>query len=297
MKKRTKVIVLAFLGLFALLFVGRFLYDVLKPESARTTGGNAFFGMTNNMEISQSSSAGWTRKNYASSKIKVDQAGFGSQTLEQKYERISSLSASSERFDEDSRAVNDLAKGLNAVVQSENAYGLAGGRALSLVFGVTPENFEALTEGLKKVGKLGSVTVTKTDKTGDFKALEAKRLSLEKTRDGLRALKVPGAALSDLVSLETKILEIEGQIQELGVNLGDYDAVNSMCTVNYSLSERAKSNMGGKIAGALFESLGWSLLVYLGIAAGAGLTFGAAILLSKLVDALRGMAKREGGGA
>jgi hypothetical protein len=293
MKKRIKVIVLAFFGFFALLFIGRFVYDLSKPEAPAPVFNEFNVGLANQAAAAESGSGWSSRKNYASSKITVQQIDVGTQVLEQKYERTSTLSASSARFDEDSRKVSALSAGLNAVVQSENAYGLTGSRVLSLSFGVTPESFESLTEGLKKIGKLGSVTVVKTDKTADFKALEAKRLSLEKTRDGLRALKAPGAALADLIALETKILEIEGQIQELGVNLGDFDAVNSMCTVNYSLSERAAQNGGARAADALFESLGWSVLVYLGLAAGAALAFGAAILLCKLVDAIKAMAAKE----
>lgn len=293
MKKRIKVIVLAFFGVFALLFIGRFVYDLMKPAPPAPAFNDFNPGLVNQAPMAQSGSGWSSRKNYASSKITVQQVDLGAQVLEQKYERTSTLSASSARFDEDSRKASSLAGGLNAVVQSENAYGLAGSRLLSLSFGVTPENFESLTEGLKKIGKLGSVTVVKTDKTADYKALEAKRLSLEKTRDGLRALKAPGAALADLIALETKILEIEGQIQELGVNLGDFDAVNSMCTVNYSLSERAGPNLGARAADAFFESIGWSLLVYLGLAAGAGLAFGAAILLAKLVDSIKAMAAKE----
>lgn len=292
MKKRTKLILTVFIGLFILLFLGRFAYDLLQPAPPAIVRG---FQAGFNNDIAQSSSS-WElgfRKNYASAKIAVNQATAGTQILEQKYERTASLSAASSDFEADSRKASELAKGLSAVVQSENAYGLPGARTLSLSFGVSPANFEALTEGLQKIGALGSVTVVKKDKTADFKALEAKRLSLEKTRDGLRALKAPGAALADLVALETKILEIEGQIQELGVSLGDFDEVNSMCTVNYSLSERAAANPGARIAGAFFEALGWSVLVYLGFSLCAALAFGSAILLSRLIDRLRGMAGQE----
>lgn len=39
--------------------------------------------------------------------------------------------------------------------------------------------------------------------------------------------------------LEDKILEVEKNLQNLGVNIGTYDAENSFCTINFSLNETA----------------------------------------------------------
>lgn len=61
--------------------------------------------------------------------------------------------------------------------------------------------------------------ITKVDKTNEYRQLNAKKASLEKTLASLNDLKNKGGAISDFVSLHEKILEIETQIQELGVDL------------------------------------------------------------------------------
>ncbi len=124
-----------------------------------------------------------------------------------------------------------------------------------------------------------SINTVKTDRTADFRALEAKRLSLEKTRDGLAALRSAGAALSDRIALESRILEIEGQIQELGVSLGDFSELNSFCTVDITLREIEKADPFARVAAALFSALSWTVPVYLGLGfaflfVAAGLHFG-----------------------
>jgi hypothetical protein len=279
MKKRVRIFLLAAAALFALLFIGRFAYLLATRGGAQYALGG--FGPQDNYVQESSSLA---RKNYASAKVLIAGAASGAQLLEQKYERVANLSSTSDDFDKDSAAAYSLAASAQALVQSENAYGLRGSRSLTLSFGVTPELFEPFVDGLKLLGSLESVTVVKTDKTADYKELEARRLSLEKTRDGLRALKAPGAALADLIALETKILEIEGQIQELGVSLGDYAEGNSFSTVNFSLAETRRASLGPRIAAALFDALEWSLLAFLGLALAALLGLGAALLASLAVD-------------
>jgi hypothetical protein len=279
MKKRVRIFLFAAAALFALLFAGRLAYLLAASGGAQHALGG--FGLQDNY-VQESSSL--SRKNYASAKVLIAGPASGAQLLEQKYERVANLSSASDAFDEDSAAAYSLASSAQALVQSENAYGLRGSRTLSLSFGVTPERFEPFVDGLKLLGSLESVTVVKTDKTADYKELEARRLSLEKTRDGLRALKAPGAELADLIALETKILEIEGQIQELGVSLGDYAEGNSFCTVNFSLAETRRASLGPRVAAALFDALEWSLLAFLGLALAALLSLGAALLASLAVD-------------
>jgi len=258
MKRGTKNAIIVAAALFAALFAMKLASDL---EDASSPSGRALgrLGAMNQESISRS------KFNYASEKIFVPQGGV-QQVVDQKYERVADVRSSSRDFDVDVAKIRAIATSVAAVVQSENAYGLPGSRVLSLKLGVVPAAFDQAAERLKGVGKLLSVTITKTDKTADFRALEAKRLSLEKTRDGLKALRTAGAQLADLVALETKILEIEGQIQELGVSLGDYSEANSFCTIDVDISEVEGASVA-LVASAVLRSIGWSLLVELGVAA------------------------------
>jgi hypothetical protein len=257
-KKRTRNAIIAAAALFAALFAARLASEL--AYAAEPAGGSyGGFSEMNQASISRS------KFNYASEKIFVPQGG-GQQAVDQKYERVADIRSSSADFAADTARIRAIAASAAAVVQSENAYGLAGSRVLSLKLGVVPAAFDSTAEKLKGVGKLLSVTITKTDKTADFRALEAKRLSLEKTRDGLAALRRAGAELADLIALETKILEIEGQIQELGVSLGDFSEANSFCTIDVDVSE-ASGGSAPHVARAALDSLGWAALLELGIAA------------------------------
>ncbi len=258
MKKRTRNAIVAAAAVFAALFALRLASELAGGSKAAV--GNDFRGYA----LNQESSARLSKLNYASEKIFVPQGG-GQQVVDQKYEKVADIRTASKDFDADDKRIRGIAAAASAVIQSENAYGLPGSRVLSLRLGVVPESFEKIAEELRGVGKLLSITVTKTDKTGDFKALEAKRLSLEKTRDGLKALRTAGAELADRISLETKILEIEGQIQELGVSLGDFSESNSFCTIDVALSESTSPGAGYFLAKVL-DALGWALLVEAGIA-------------------------------
>ncbi len=225
-------------------------------------------------------------KNYASSKIFLPQAESSAQVMDQKYERVATLSSQSKEYDQDLQKLNSLEKELGAVVQQEKSSGLSGARKLDLTLGVVPSSFEPLVDRLKTIGSLNSVTVNKTDKTSEFKALAAKRLSLEKTRDGLRSLKAPGADLADLITLETRILEIESQIQDLGVSLGDFDESNSLCTVEFTLNETTAA-VGPNILYALLEALAWTVPLYLGIVLAAFLVMGTGVLTTMVIDRIK----------
>jgi uncharacterized protein YfcZ (UPF0381/DUF406 family) len=84
-----------------------------------------------------------------------------------------------------------------------------------------------------------STEITKIDKTNEYRQLNAKKASLEKTLASLQELKSKTGVIDDFISLNYKILEIETQMQELGVELGNFDAENEFCTIKFSLYEGA----------------------------------------------------------
>jgi len=259
MKRGTKVAIFAAGAVFLALFAARFASELARErEGARFQARAAYAGG----EILQEMSASQSKRNYASAKIAIAApSAVAAQVLDQKYEEVASLSATTADFEADSRRMKEAASSVKAVVQREDSYGLPGSRSLSLSLGVVPAAFDQAVDALRAIGKLESVTVNRTDRTADYKALEARRLSLEKTRDGLAALRRAGADLADLMALETKILEIEGQIQELGVSLGDFSEGNSFCTVNASLRERAAGPSPARVLGVALEALGWAAAV------------------------------------
>jgi len=251
----------AMVVIFAGLFLWRFGYGFLTmPDGEIDVGSDsaASAGFGSDFELS--------RKNYASYKLKssvpVD-AGLGS--LDQKYEKIGLVAAKTSAFEDDEAKVRSLVASEAALVQFEQRTGLPGNRLLQLGIGVHPDRFDAFLAAAKGIGTTASLRVQKIDKTNEFKALKVKRASLEKTKEALAGLKGRDGRIEEMISLENKILEIDREIQTLGVQLGDFDQENEFCTVKIALFERGLRvrNISvvqrGKVA---FE---WAVLHFLGL--------------------------------
>lgn len=285
MKRRTRLL-LAAAAAFALLFAARFAYELSRGQDRFPAEPGIAFDAIQQSEAP----ASYSRKNYASAKIVIAQPS-AAQTVDQKYERVSTIESRSKDWDADAAALEIAIAAVEAVVQKENASGLPGSRVLALTLGVIPSAFDEAVSLLKGVGELQSINTIKTDRTADFLALEARRLSLEKTRDGLAALRNSGAALADRIALETRVLEIEGQIQDLAVSLGDYSENNSFCTVRLTLREGRPASPLRRIAAAAMDALAWTAGVYLGLVVASLGVLAASWLGLKLYDSIRGQGK------
>ena len=180
------------------------------------------------------------RKNYASAKVKRSKGKAISYSIDQKYEKIADLSTTTADFKADQQRVRRAIKQHAGLVQFEQTSGLANKRRLQLAIGVEPDRFDALVNDLRQLGKLAHIRIHKADKTNDYKELNAKRISLEKARSSLIALKGQGGKVDELIRLEERILKVEEDIQNLGIQLGEFDEENEFCTVKLSLIERVE---------------------------------------------------------
>jgi len=188
------------------------------------------------MQIDQEEPFLSARKNYASKKYQVI-AGQSPVRMDQKYEKIADIHTRSSQFDNEEKQIRKEVENFDALIQFENKNGNKGYRKLDLVIGVPPENFDSIYNRLIKIGTVKAKQITKKDKTNEYKELNAKKFSLEKIRESLIELKSKGGRIDEYMQLENRILEIEQQLQELGVSLGNFDDENEFCTVKFSLSE------------------------------------------------------------
>lgn len=221
-----------FAGLFALLFVFRIIYGYL---AAGVNTGNdyseSFFSSIDNL-----------RKNYASEKMAMKDGDVqiaSNIASNQKYEKTALIKIKTSEFEKDEKLLKDKSKSFNAVIQYEQSLGQKGDRQIHLLIGVNPNLFDSLYLELKKIGVLRATEITKVDKTNEYRQLNAKKASIEKILQSLNDLKAKGGQISDFVSLNDKILEIEEKAQELGVELGNFDTENEFCTVKLSMYEGA----------------------------------------------------------
>jgi hypothetical protein len=182
-----------------------------------------------------------SKRNYASEKLKVDRVMTSqSYSVDQKYEKIASLVSKTQSFEDDEKKVRDVIKKYNSLIQFEQSSGLKNSRQLGMAIGVPPDKFDSMVEEVKTIGTLTSIRVDKTDKTNEYKDLNAKRVSLEKARDSLSSLKGRGGSIEESINLESKILELESELQATGVKLGEFDQENEFCTVKFELHEQRR---------------------------------------------------------
>ncbi len=251
-KKFKKIILFMVLG-FILLFVFRFI-----------------FGYTNTTDNVSDQSPGLdnissNKRNYASKEYKV-QSSDATQSpvkVDQKYEKIAEINTKSNNFEEEERQTRKQIEKYNAIIQFEQKSGNIGYQRIDLLIGVPPENFDSLYNYIITIGKVQAKQITKKDKTNEYKELNAQKNSLVQIRTSLIDLKLKGGKIEEYMELENRILEIEKQLQELGVSLGDFDNENEFCTVKFSIQEGKISNIN--ILSRIKVSLEWTVKLYLQI--------------------------------
>ncbi|NPV91990.1 MAG: DUF4349 domain-containing protein [Firmicutes bacterium] len=252
-----KRICLVFVLLFLLIYAGRVAYEYRNE------------GKAPQMEVvgSASRDEGVKVKNYATLKMDYAEAPGVTQVLDQKYEKVATISSDTSGYQEDENRLYAAIEQNRCVIQKENKRGLPGNRRVEVVIGVKPERFDEAVRSMEGIGRVVSKTVTKTDKTAEYKQMLADRATLEKTKESYVMLRQKGGSITELMTLEQKIIEIEGQIQRQQVSLGEYSDENAFCTINLTLQERTGSSGMGRTAAILWSALVWSAGVYAAVLA------------------------------
>lgn len=250
-KKRLKKIIFWMAMSFVALFVFRFIYGYVKTNDHIQQEANFFDSIVN------------TRKNYASKEYIVKQTNQhnGSANVDQKYEKVAEIKTTTTRFEEEEQASRKAITRFNALIQFEQKRGNQGQRVINLVVGVPPENFDSLYNTLTTIGNIEAKQITKKDKTNEYKELNGRKQSLEKIRNSLLDLKTKGGKIEEFMNLENRILDIEQQLQNLGVSLGDFDDENEFCTVQFSMREGKEIKIS--IAHRIKVALEWTIKLYL----------------------------------
>jgi hypothetical protein len=237
--------------LFALLFLFRLLYGYVAPTADVTASYDGdFFSSLQNV-----------RKNYASEKISADGQSQLQAAANQKFEKTASLRTKTAEFDRDTKQVRQTVTSYSAVIQYEQSSGQKSNRQLHLLIGVNPARFDSFYMAVQKVGVLRAIEITKVDKTNEYRQLNARKVSLEKTLASLNELKSKGGQIADFVALNDKILEIQGSLQELGVELGNFDVENEFCTVRLSMYE-GETQKNISLVHRIKVALEWTIKYY-----------------------------------
>jgi hypothetical protein len=242
--KKFRNLVLILIGIFCLMFAFRLGYGyTLKIEEGQSDYADFdYFDSGKQNFASTNYNKGWDKGgkldlDYNSSAPDFD----GGTSVDQKYEKIAEVKAETHQFDEDEDYVRKQVEDFEGIIQYEKKYGNDGQRKLQLQVGIPPENFDSLYQRLIGVGYTHFKQIVKNDKTNEYLELNARKASLEKTHKSLIEFKEKGGKIDEYVNLENRILEIEVELQNLGVNLGDFDESNEFCTMKFALSETKKA--------------------------------------------------------
>lgn len=292
LKRRARKVFFVALAIFVVLFLGRLTYGYYYPGTTYTTDND-----------SDNSDVSYSRKNYASESIKKDykadamdvQAASDAKMSisapptvnTQKYEKVATLRSKTNKFEEDEKEIKNKIKGFGGVIQYEQNRGNKGNRSLNLVIGIGPEKFDSFCIAVQKIGKITSKQVTKTDMTNEYLQLNAKKVSLEKVRNSLLELKGRPGKIDEYVQLENRILEIEGELQDLGVELGNFDEENEFCTVKFFLTEKEEHKTTISLMQRLKIAFEWTVKFALGMYAIIALMLLGSYLLLLVIDRLR----------
>jgi hypothetical protein len=245
---------------FVLLFGLRLAYGYLSPSVQQS--------LSQTFETAESRSFEFNKKNYASEKFQAPAAtGQQSYNVDQKYEKVASMASRTPAFDQDLGRVRTLTDQHHALVEYEQSSGLEGYRRLELAIGIVPAEFDDTVDQLSKIGKLSSIRVDKTDRTREYRDLRAKQASLEKTRDSLTGLKGRAGKIDELMNLEDRLLDIEGQIQSVGVSLGEFSQENEFCTIKLTLQEFTPGTTHFSFFHRVRVALQWTVTYYLALLA------------------------------
>lgn len=240
-------------------FIGLFIFRLIIGY--QTVPEGAMPGIQNDLIAFQSAEPVLnSRKNYASKKY-FQVSGMTSVNVDQKYEKIADIKSFTTEFEKEENRIRNQVKDFKGLIQFENKSGNAGYRNLNLIIGIPPESFDSIYNSLIKIGKIQSKQITKTDKTNEYKELNAKKASLEKIRASLIDLKSKGGRIDEYMQLENRILEIEQQLQGLGVSLGNFDDENEFCTVKVLLTEGRVNEIG--IMQRIKVALEWTVKTYM----------------------------------
>jgi len=228
------------------------------------------------------------RKNYAGEKIQThipEQGGQFQNKDTQKYEKTATVRSRSTQFNQDSLQIKQKTQEFQAVIQYEQNTGNPGSREIHLMIGIYPEQFDSFYEAVLSIGSTRYREITKIDKTNEFRQLNGRKASLEKNLSSLNELRLKGGAIADFVQLHEKILDIENQLQELGVELGNFDSENEFCTVKFSMFEAEPVkiiSIWQRIITALIWTIQYYALLMLGLLLMTVMVYGLLLIAEKI---------------
>lgn len=282
-KKRVKRLFFLAISLFVVLFLFRLAYGFYKyprggefqnaePLISRWHSTSRFLNIASNKYNYKKSSSGSPARSQI---VQVDQ----------KFEKTANLQCRSKNFEADEKEIRQTIQAKNTIIQFQQESGNKGNRELHLQIGVPPQVFDPFVKALKDSQNVTAISITKKDKTNEYRELNARIQTLSNTRKSLVAVKEKSGKIEEYIRLEERILSIDEELQELGVQLGNFDAENEFCTVYISLIEGKVRTISS--IQRIKVSLEWTIKYYLMLMTALLFALGAVYILVLIIDKLQ----------
>ena len=153
---------------FVLMLSLRLIYGYLiYPDITGDLGGvQTYQRNAIEQDVGRRDSGFSSKKNYASYKMTQSPvAGSAPRSVDQKYEKIGTLDARTQQFENDEKKLRGLIKNFNSIIQYEQNFGLKNNRRLNMSLGVIPEKFDEFIPQLKQIGTVALIQNYKNDNT------------------------------------------------------------------------------------------------------------------------------------
>lgn len=104
-------------------------------------------------------------------------------------------------------------------------------------------NFTDFIEDIKESGDIVSYTKTSEDVTNSYSTFEARKLALETQHARLLELLEVAVDLSDIITLNNALADIESDLNQIGDTLANYDSLVDYSTINLTINKTTEQEV------------------------------------------------------
>ncbi|MBU0687113.1 MAG: DUF4349 domain-containing protein [Candidatus Margulisbacteria bacterium] len=137
--------------------------------------------------------------------------------------------------------VKDAAASLGGYILNSSSYKSGGGKSGYVTVKIPPNQLDAFTERVKKIGTVVSESLSGEDITEKYYDITTRIANKKELEKRLLALLYKSGKVSDLLDVEKEIGRVREEIERMQGSIKYYDSLVDMATVNISLFEPTSS--------------------------------------------------------
>lgn len=161
---------------------------------------------------------------------------------ERKIIKTASLSCQTQAYDEYMDSISHCVTSYGGYIESSEFYGNSmyssrSNRSACLTVRIPVENYDKFMSDAGNLGTLTYKSESQNDVTMSYVDVESHIKAFETERDSLMLLMEKSESLSDVIALQSRLTEVNYQLDSYKSQLRKYDNLISYCTVNIDVIE------------------------------------------------------------